>query len=163
MAPTPFTNALVVFVLQIVLGMTAAWLITLTAGTGAFFLSGLGVSPWMLPLLIAILAATGFAVAVAGLTELAPDLAAEPQHQGAERGAEKDAEPKSPPSLPFVLWPQAIAGLLWAAILGVFVAALPYYGGQFPRFAFFIQAAIFTLVFAGLALVLRRALRQSLR
>ena len=157
MAPTPFTNALVVFVLQIVLGMTAAWLITLTAGTGAFFLSGLGVSPWMLPLLIAILAAVGFAVAVAALSELGIDTKDEQWRAGGEKGE------GAPPTLPFVLWPQAIAGLLWAAILGVFVAALPYYGGQFPRFAFFIQAAIFTLVFAGLALVLRRALRQSLR
>ena len=159
MSPTPFVNALVVFALQIVLGLVAAWVISLTAGTGAFFLSGLGVSPWMLPLLIAVLAAIGFAVAVAGLTELGADLAnvavatETPQNEGKA----------APAPLPYVLWPQAIAGLIWAALLAVFVAALPYYGGQFPRFAFFIQAAIFTVVFAGLALILRRALRHSLR
>ena len=159
MSPTPFVNALVVFALQIVLGLVAAWVISLTAGTGAFFLSGLGVSPWMLPLLIAVLAAIGFAVAVAGLTELGADLA----NIAVATEAPQNEGKAAPAPLPYVLWPQAIAGLIWAALLAVFVAALPYYGGQFPRFAFFIQAAIFTVVFAGLALILRRALRHSLR
>ncbi len=159
MSPTPFVNALVVFALQIVLGLVAAWVISLTAGTGAFFLSGLGVSPWMLPLLIAVLAAIGFAVAVAGLAELGADLA---KIAVATEAPQNEGE-AAPVPLPYVLWPQAIAGLIWAALLAVFVAALPYYGGQFPRFAFFIQAAIFTVVFAGLALILRRALRHSLR
>ena len=155
--PTPFANGLVLFALQGVLGVTAGWLVSLLAGTGAVFLGRVGYRPVDAPL--ADCDSGGDRVWRGGRKSYRTGGRTRGR-TGAELKTDQGEEAQTAPtSLPPILWPQAIAGLFWSALLALFVAAVPYYGGQFPPFAFFIQAVIFIAVFGGLSFILRRALR----
>ena len=103
----------------------------------------LGVSHWARALFLAVVAFTGYLFAVAAL-----------QNPGGWEASGR---------LSVALWPQAASAVLWAATAGIFASALPLYGGTYERGAFALQAGIFAVVFALLALPLLTALRRGAR
>lgn len=142
--PRVLEAAWLLFALQALLTLVCGWLFGRMASPLSFWALRLGVSDWMFPLLLLLVALLGWSVGVAACTS---------------RDA-FDAQARLSP----LLWPQAAAVLLWSAVPALAAAAVPWYGGTFPPWAFALQAVVFGVVFAGLAggfLVLLHRVRRT--